>query len=70
MVSIIADSKCHTSDIDLLISTSITGMKFYDLVESLREGLKKKVDLLTLDQLNDNPELLNEILKDGIKIYR
>ncbi len=63
-------SASETSDIDLLISTSITGMKFYDLVESLREGLKKKVDLLTLDQLNDNPELLNEILKDGIKIYR
>ena len=63
-------SASETSDIDLLISTSITGMKFYDLVESLREELKKKVDLLTLDQLNDNPELLNEILKDGIKIYR
>lgn len=63
-------SASETSDIDLLISTSITGMKFYDLVESLSEELKKKVDLLTLDQLNDNPELLNEILKDGIKIYR
>lgn len=59
----------ETSDVDLLISTSITGIKFYDLTELLREQLKKKVDLLTLDQLNNNPELLNEILKDGIKIY-
>lgn len=62
-------SASETSDIDLLISTSITGMKFYDLVESLREGLKKKVDLLTVDQLKDNLSLTNEILKDGIKIY-
>ena len=44
-------------------------MKFYELVETLRENLKKKVDLLDTKQLNNNPALLNEILKDGIKIY-
>ena len=58
-----------TSDVDLLISTSITGMLFYDLVETLRENLHKKVDLLNLEQLKDNIDLVNEILKDGIKIY-
>ncbi len=62
-------SASESSDIDLLISTSITGMQFYDLVESLREYLKKKVDLLTVDQLKDNLSLTNKILKDGIKIY-
>ncbi len=58
-----------TSDIDLLVSTSTTGMRFYELVESLREGLHKRVDVLTYGQLKDNPDLVNEILKDGIKIY-
>lgn len=57
------------SDVDLLIATSISGMRFYDLVESVREGLKKKVDVLKSEQLNGNPDLMNEILKDGIKIY-
>lgn len=57
------------SDVDLLISTSATGMLFFDLVEVLREKLKKKVDALNQGQINDNLELLNEILKDGIKIY-
>ena len=57
------------SDVDLLISTSVTGLMFYDLVEALREGLKKKVDLLNREQLNNNPDLINEILKDGVKIY-
>ena len=57
------------SDVDLLISTSISGMKFYDLVQTLREGLHKKVDVLNQEQLKGNPELTNEILKDGIKIY-
>ena len=44
-------------------------MRFYDLVESIREGLKKKVDVLKSEQLNGNPDLMNEILKDGVKIY-
>ena len=59
----------ENSDIDLLISTTISGMQFYDLVEVLREKLKKKVDVLTREQLNNNPDLTNEILKDGVKIY-
>ena len=57
------------SDVDLLISSSVSGIMFYDLVEALREGLLKKVDVLNQDQLKDNPHLLNEILKDGVKIY-
>ena len=59
----------ETSDVDLLLSTSISGMRFFDLVEALREGLRKRVDVLNKEQLNDNPELINEILKDGVKIY-
>lgn len=59
----------ENSDIDLLISDNVTGLKFYGLVEKLRESLHKKVDLLNIKQLNNNQELLNEILKDGIKIY-
>jgi predicted nucleotidyltransferase len=58
-----------TSDIDLLVSTPTTGMRFYDLAESLREGLRKQVDVLNYEQLKDNPDLVNEILKNGIKIY-
>ena len=57
------------SDVDLLISSNVQGLKFYGLVEKLRSKLNKKVDLLDIKQLNDNQKLLNEILKDGIKIY-
>jgi predicted nucleotidyltransferase len=57
------------SDIDLLISTEVSGLKFYGLAERLRERLKKKVDLINVEQLKDNPELIEEILKDGVKIY-
>ena len=60
----------ESSDVDLLIATAVSGMKFYDLVETTRERLHKRVDVLNREQLNANPELVNEILKDGIKIYR
>lgn len=58
-----------SSDVDLLVSTSLTGLRFFEFVEALREALKKKVDVLKSEQLNENPELINEILKDGVKIY-
>lgn len=59
----------ETSDVDLLIFTEVTGLQFFGLIETLRETLKKKVDLLDVSKLNDNQPLLLEILKDGIKIY-
>ena len=57
------------SDVDLLISTEITGLKFFEITERLRETLHKKVDLLDIKQLVGNENLLKVILKEGIKIY-
>ena len=59
----------ETSDVDLLISSDVKGLKFYGMVEKLRTALHKKVDALSLEQLKDNLELTSEILKDGIRIY-
>jgi len=56
-------------DFDLLISSEISGLRFYELTEKLREALRKKIDLLDMKQLVGNEKLLNEVLKDGIKIY-
>lgn len=58
-----------TSDVDLLISVNLTGLKFFGLVEELRENLHKKVDVIDVNQLKDNIDLTKEILRDGIKIY-
>lgn len=58
-----------TSDVDLLISANLKGLKFYGLIEEIRTTLNKKVDVLDVNQLKDNIELMNEILKDGVKIY-
>ena len=58
-----------TSDVDLLISSGVSGLRFFELAEKLREKLHKKIDLLDIKQLSGNEELLDEVLKDGIRIY-
>lgn len=59
----------QTSDVDLLISANVKGLKFYGLVEEIRTALHKKVDVLDMNQLKENIELTEEIFKNGIKIY-
>lgn len=59
----------ESSDVDLLISSDVKGLKFYGMVEKLRNTLHKKVDVLNIEQLKDNLEITSEILKDGIRIY-
>lgn len=57
------------SDVDLFIYSNLTGLDYFALVEDLREQLKKKIDLVNMKQKDINSDLINEVLKDGIKIY-
>ena len=57
-----------TSDIDLLVDTDMTGIRFLGLVEEIREKLCKKIDLLRLKDLEASNPIILEILKEGIKI--
>lgn len=59
----------ETSDIDLLIASEVSGLKFFSLIEELRVALSKRVDALDINQLKDNFVLTQEILESGIKIY-
>ena len=59
----------ETSDVDLCVSTSLTGMRVAGLAEAIRGVLHKKIDLIRLDALKGNLELIGEILKDGVKVY-
>lgn len=57
------------SDVDLVISDGVEGLRFYGLVEALKSNLRKNVDVLTPEQLCKNPGLLNEVMQDGVKIF-
>lgn len=58
-----------SSDVDLMIVSSIEGLRYYGLLNTLETRLKKKVDLLRLEAAVQNVKLISEVLKDGIKIY-
>ena len=51
------------------MSADVQGLQFYELAESLREQLHKRIDLLDVKQLVNNEALLKEVLRDGIRIY-
>ena len=57
------------SDVDLLISVNLKGLMFFGLVEEIRMALNKKVDVISMNQLEGNSKLTEEILKYGIRIY-
>ncbi len=59
----------ENSDVDLCVSTSLTGLKYVGLAERIRSKLHKKIDLTRLSDLSDNMDLMTEILKSGIKVY-
>ncbi len=59
----------ENSDVDIYVSSSLTWLKFASLIEAVRTVLNKKVDLIRDSELENNIQLVNEILKVGIKIY-
>lgn len=57
------------SDVDLCVSTSLTGFDFAGLSEDIRQILHKKIDLIRFNTLSGNLDLIEEVMKEGIKIY-
>ena len=58
------------SDIDILVVIPPIGMKYYGIAVDLEERLHKQVDLHTHRQLIRSEVFAEEVLKDGIKIYK
>lgn len=58
-----------SSDIDILVVCPPMGMKFYGIATRLEEQLHKQIDLHTHRQLMKNEKLLEQVLKEGIRIF-
>ena len=58
-----------SSDIDILVVCPPIGLKFYGIAGELEKHLHKKIDLHTHRQLLEDEIFLEQVLKDGIKIY-
>jgi hypothetical protein len=63
------DKARSDSDIDLMIVSELEGIEYYQLLGDLENRLKKKIDLIRLETAIQNVKLMNEILKEGVKIY-
>lgn len=60
-----------TSDIDILIDTNgeIKGLKFYALVDIIKEKLNKEVDVIEKVELDKDSKIDEEIKKTGVVVY-
>ena len=57
------------SDVNLLISTSVSGLRLSDMRARLEDVLHKRVSLLERKLLPSSPLALDQILMYGIRVY-
>ncbi len=59
------------SDIDILIDSKgkIKGLKFFDIVDKIREKLDKEVDVIEKLEIDKNSKIEKEIENTGVVIY-
>lgn len=57
------------SDIDLLVDSSLRGLRFVGLMEDVRSTVDKDVDLLDVSHVEADSEIEYEIKKTGVLIY-
>lgn len=59
----------ETSNVDIFVLVREDNFNLDEMVEILRENLKKKINLFDILNLKNNIDLVQDVLRDGIKIY-
>lgn len=61
----------HTSDIDILIDSNgkIKGLKFFAIIDMIRETFDKDVDVIEKSEIDKNSKIEKEIEKTGVVVY-
>lgn len=59
------------SDIDILIDSNgkIKGLKFFAIIDMIREKFDKDVDVIEKSEINKNSKIEKEIEKTGVVVY-
>lgn len=59
------------SDIDILIDSEgkIKGLKFYAIIDRIREEFDKEVDVIEKSEINKNSKIEREIENTGVVVY-
>lgn len=60
-----------TSDIDLLIDSNgkLKGLKFYALMDMIKEKLDKEVDIIEKSEVDEGSRIETEINETGVVVY-
>ena len=59
------------SDIDILLDSNgkIKGLKFFAIIDMIKEKFGKEVDIIEKSEINKNSKIEKEIEKTGVVIY-
>ena len=57
------------SDIDILVVAEPMGLEYYGMAGELEDLLHKKIDLVSYRQIVGSEDFLEQILREGVKIY-
>lgn len=65
------NKQTKNSDIDIMIDSDgkLLNINFYGLLEDLVEVSGKKIDLFEITEINENSEVYNSIVKEGVIVY-
>lgn len=65
------DTPTKNSDIDIVIDSNgkIKGLKFYAIIDMIRERFDKDVDIIEKSEINKNSRIEKEINETGVVVY-
>ena len=67
--SYVKGSADEKSDVDILLDSGLTGLRFVGLIEDIRFALDKDVDVFDVTHIVPNSKISYEISRDGVVIY-
>ena len=59
------------SDIDLYIDSNgkLKGLNFYAIIDMIKEGFDKEIDVIEKSEIDANSKIENEIMNTGVVVY-
>ena len=65
------NTQTQTSDIDILIDSKgkVKGLKFFAIIDMIKEKFDKDVDVIEISEINKNSKIEKEITKTGVVVY-
>ena len=67
--SVAKGTATEQSDVDLLVDSSLRGLRFVGLMEAARDALRKPVDMLDVTHIEKGSRIDREIQATGVTIY-